>query len=167
MHLLVDVDGVLNPLALDPRLAGYRPFITHPNTRWWDGSSLRVRLNPRHGEWLTTLAADTGANLAWGSTWEGEANTWIGPPIGLPEMPWVPIPSRDHDMPLGTWKARQIAAWTSEPFVWFEDDPNAADEARRYIRAAHLVVFVDPRTGLTRDHIRTAETWLRANGGAR
>jgi hypothetical protein len=65
---------------------------------------------------------------------------------------------------LGGWKAHYVAAWAgTRPFVWFEDEPDvAAFLAALPDLGPHLVVQVDPVTGLTEDHIEQARVWLQA-----
>ena len=46
-----------------------------------------VWLHPGHGPTLMTLA--DRFNLVWCTTWGAEANTWIGPRIGLPVLDWA------------------------------------------------------------------------------
>ena len=82
--LLLDVDGPLNPWAAKPtqRPAGYSTHrYTRPGAQRWD-KPLRVWLHPGHGPMLLTLA--DRFELVWCTTWGAEANTWIGPRIGLP-----------------------------------------------------------------------------------
>ncbi|RKS74222.1 hypothetical protein BZB76_2731 [Actinomadura pelletieri DSM 43383] len=160
--ILLDVDGVLNPLERPHR--GYKRRRCSPN-----GMTFKLWLNPAHGPDLLELAESTGAELAWASYWCDNANVWIAPRVGLPELPFVPIPQFpgvDEGRTLGAWKARHVAAWAKgRPFVWFEDEPDAtrciADEPDV---AEHLLVEIDPLTGLTDGHIAAAETWLNALG---
>jgi hypothetical protein len=51
--VLLDVEGVLNPLNRSP---GYQRYRAPPN-----GITHRILLNPRHGPLLTGLADRTGA----------------------------------------------------------------------------------------------------------
>jgi hypothetical protein len=149
--ILVDVDGVLNP---DFRC--HPPYCEcHPGWRrvkvYPIGVQYQVYVNPLLGSWLTRLAADTGAELAWGTTWENHANDWIGPLTGLPVLPVAPVS--------GYGKAT-VLPWTAgRPFVWFDDDGAVAE-----ICAAHdtpnLCVRVDPAAGLTEDDISLARDWL-------
>ncbi|MEV5574605.1 HAD domain-containing protein [Spirillospora sp. NPDC052269] len=155
---LVDVDGVLNPFRRPHRR--FRRHRVHP-----DGETVRIWLDARHGRMLRELAARTGAELAWATYWEDEANYWVGPRLGLPKLPYVPLPrfpgvAEGHS--LGAWKARHVAAWTGDrAFIWFEDEPHAAETlAATSGIGDHLLVHVDPVTGLTEAHIETAETWL-------
>ncbi|WP_051468714.1 HAD domain-containing protein [Actinomadura oligospora] len=156
--VLVDVDGVLNPFRRPDR--NFRRHRVEP-----DGQSFRVWLDARHGRMLRALAAEHGAELAWATYWEDDANLWIAPPLGLPRLPFVPLPrfpGIEEGRSLGAWKARHVAAWTGErPFVWFEDEPDAAESlADNPGVGDHLLVGVDPVTGLTAEHIETAATWL-------
>jgi hypothetical protein len=89
--MLLDVDGVLNPLV------ACNPLWCRCHRGWIkkrvlpDGEAYQVILNPRHGGKLLDLAADTGSELVWASYWVHHANAWIAPHVGLPDLPWVPI----------------------------------------------------------------------------
>jgi hypothetical protein len=157
--VLLDVDGVLNPFERPHR--GFKRHRCSPN-----GITYKLWLNARHGRLLLDLVESAGAELAWASYWCEHANTWIAPRIGLPELPFVPIPrfpGLAADATLGTWKARHVAAWAEgRPFVWFEDEPDVLDSLAALPGIGdHLLVAVDPRTGLTEDHIEQAARWLR------
>lgn len=158
--VLLDVDGVLNPFARPHR--GYKRHRCSPN-----GMSFKLWLDSRHGPSLLGLAESAGAELAWASYWCENANVWIAPRVGLPELPFVPIPrfpGAEEGWTLGAWKARHVAAWTQRrPFVWFEDEPDAAEcVAAEPDVARHLLVRIDPMTGLTDAHLASAADWLRA-----
>ncbi len=156
--VLIDVDGVLNPLKRGP---GYHRHKCTP-----DGITYRLWLNAAHGPMLRALAEETGAELCWASFWKNAANDWIAPRVGLPELPHVPIPScpEDAGCTLGEWKVRHVVEWaTGAPFVWFEDEPDAEEcLAGAVDLPEHLLVPVDPITGLTEDHIEVARAWLKA-----
>lgn len=152
--VLLDVDGVLNPLQRSP---GYQRYRASPN-----GTVFRLLLNPRHGPLLTGLAAETGAEIVWASYWTDAANDWIGPRIGLPPLRHVPIPAHDPRFSLGAWKARHVAAWIGErPFVWLEDEPDVPAVLAEDTRLGpYLIVPVDPLQGLTETHVSQARAWL-------
>jgi hypothetical protein len=59
-------------------------------------------------------------------------------------------------------EAAQVAAWIGQaPFVWFEDEPDVPGYlAQQPGLGRHLIVTVDPATGLTHHHIEQARTWL-------
>lgn len=162
--ILVDVDGVLNPGR--PNAGDYRRHWVFPG-----GVAHRMSLNPAHGRMLTELGGLCGAELVWASYWRDRANTWIAPRVGLPSLRYVPIPTRwklRARSSLGQWKARHVAAWVGQtPFVWFEDDPTVPRWlAEQSGLGEHLLVTVDPATGLTHQDVEQARSWLddlRAN----
>ncbi|MYR57916.1 hypothetical protein GTY54_17310 [Streptomyces sp. SID625] len=145
--LFLDVDGPLNPWAAQPerRPEGYTTIRVplHPDR------TLRVRLNPAHGPALLRLDYD----LCWATTWMDEANRWIAPVLGLPELPHVDFgtallaqrPDAVH------WKTEALVAYAAgRPFAWVDDEQSPADTA--YVTARHpapaLLHHVDPRVGL-------------------
>lgn len=93
--LFLDVDGPLNPYAAQPerRPDGYTTLRVPLGSgiSAADGGlstrrrPLRVWLNPEHGPALLGL----GYELCWATTWMAEANRWIAPTLGLPELPFV------------------------------------------------------------------------------
>ncbi len=157
--ILLDVDGVLNPFERPHE--GYARHACSPN-----GVTFQLWLYPGHGPSLLELAESTGAELVWATYWCDNANEWIAPRVGLPSLPFVPIPrfpGIEEGRTLGAWKARHVAAWArGRPFVWFEDEPDAtACIAGEPDVADHLLVEVDPLTGLTGEHLDAAAAWLR------
>ena len=157
--ILVDVDGVLN--ASQPGADGYRRHWVFP-----DGIPHRLSLHPMHGQMLSDLAEAANAELVWASYWRSRANAWVAPRIGLPSIRHVPIPGRWRHgarSSLGTWKAAAVTAWIGQaPFVWFEDEPDVPGYlGQQPGLGRHLIVTVDPATGLTEDHIEQARIWLR------
>ncbi|MEV1173690.1 HAD domain-containing protein [Nonomuraea sp. NPDC049784] len=159
--LLLDVDGVLNPMGRPtPDFRRYRCTI--------DGEVYIVNLNPRHGRRLLELALSTGSELVWATTWEQHANEWIAPRIGLPSLPVISmnpdVPSEHGEM----FKTPHVAAYAGRrPFVWFDDQVWAEDE--EYLRVHQglddfLLIHVDPRTGLTSRHLGMAHEWLTLTG---
>ncbi|MCW2902873.1 MAG: hypothetical protein JWO67_5138 [Streptosporangiaceae bacterium] len=155
--VLLDVDGVLNPVRRADY--GYRRHRVRPQ-----GVTYQLWLNAGHGESLRRLTADTGTELVWASYWCAHANDWIAPRLGLPALPYVPIPPRPHgsELSLGAWKARNVALWAGKrPFVWFEDEPDVTDcLLTEQGLGEHLLVSVDPLIGLTEDHLDRARAWL-------
>lgn len=160
--LLIDVDGPLNPYAAKaqrrPETHRMRP------TGWNGGRPLRVWLNPGHGEELLTLAE--AYELVWATTWKGEANEWIGPQLGLPELPYIDWPKMHGWAPGGTfWKTQYVLEYAAgRPFAWIDDDITAYDRARveREYLAAALLLHVDPRIGLIRPDFDVLADWAAA-----
>ncbi|WP_248958634.1 HAD domain-containing protein [Sphaerisporangium perillae] len=163
--VLLDVDGVLNPARRHTlRLRRYECVL--------DGQAYRILLNARHGAKLSELARDTGAELAWATTWEHHANEQIAPRIGLPALPVIKVNSDPGTRAGEHFKTRHVAEYVAgRPFVWFDDSLGAADW--HYLKDhpgvdEFLLVDVDPRTGLTEGHLARARDWLagRSTPGA-
>ncbi|MFJ5219951.1 hypothetical protein ACIP98_35320 [Streptomyces sp. NPDC088354] len=147
--LYLDVDGPLNPYAAKPtrRPDGYTTLRVPPVGV--ATGPLRVWLNPAHGPALLAL----GYELCWATTWMAEANTWIGPVLGLPRLPYVDFTDVlfAHRPDLVHWKTATLVAHAAgRPFAWVDDEQSPADTA--YVAAHHpspaLLHHVDPRIGL-------------------
>jgi hypothetical protein len=108
---------------------------------------------------LLNLAEETGAELAWGTTWEHDANTFVGPVIGLPELPVEPLKRVNG---LRDTKPAGVVPWTlGRPFVWFDDDLTVPGDCLALAGVQpHLVIPVDESTGLTDEHMAAARDWL-------
>jgi HAD domain in Swiss Army Knife RNA repair proteins len=163
--ILVDVDGVLDPevTARVRKSLVYHDRWTQRNV-YVDGRRIRSLLNPEHGGWLRELAAETGAELAWGTTWNDWANIHIGPRIGLPKLPVAPCPWVKEIPGEGYGgKRRDLAVqWTNgRPFVWIDDAPGAASYVKRLAGGQpHHVVKVLDKIGLSRANVAEARDWL-------
>ncbi|QES47164.1 hypothetical protein DEJ50_04215 [Streptomyces venezuelae] len=171
--LFLDVDGPLNPYAAKAqrRPEGYTTLRV-PRESGAAGESwglhdpaqpLRVWLNPGHGRALLAL----GFEICWATAWMGRANTWIGPVLGLPELPFVDFgEALFNERPDGVhWKSDPLLEYADgRPFAWVDDEQGDADHA--HVAARHaapaLLHHVNPRIGL-RDEDFTA---LAAFGAA-
>ncbi len=125
--LLIDVDGVLNPYVR-PRTTLGAQYATHRI-----GEQV-VRLTTSHGEWLHRLAELY--DLVWATTWEADANAFVGPIIGAP--PNLPVISfTDRDDKDWTWKLPAVERFVADrPLAWLDDDPGqGADEWRPFVRS--------------------------------
>ncbi|WP_406001909.1 HAD domain-containing protein [Streptomyces sp. NBC_00829] len=163
--LLIDVDGPLNPYAAKPqrRPEGYTTHRMRPQG-WTGDRPLRVWLNPGHGGELLALAE--WYELVWATTWKGEANAWIGPRLGLPELPYIDWPQMHGKAPRGTfWKTQHILQYAAgRPFAWIDDDITALDREwvdQRHLAAA-LLLRIDERIGLTRPDFDALTDWAAA-----
>ncbi|MDX2932829.1 HAD domain-containing protein [Streptomyces ipomoeae] len=158
--LYLDVDGPLNPYAAKPerRPVGYtthrmKPdgwIAQHPGEPRAYVKPLRVWLNPDHGRRLLELGE--AFDLVWATTWGSEANTFISPVLGLPELPVVEWTSVTGEAVAGTfWKTRHLVAYAAgRPFAWVDDELGDADRA--FVTAHHqagaLLLRINPRLGL-------------------
>jgi len=149
--LLIDVDGVLNPLASKPppgfgehRLAGFL-----------------VRLSPQHGQWLLELERDHNFELVWATSWEHEANDLIGPVIGLPELPVIELFNTQISSG-ATWKLNAIRDYVGDrPFAWFDDDIGGdgyawAKRRTRKLNIPTRFIEIPPLVGLRERDIEQA-----------
>lgn len=157
--LLLDVDGPLSPFRqltsksfLPPKVRGngrafeWELHWTYPVG--WEEKGLRVLLSRDHGEEFRRLQAYY--TLVWATTWGHEANTWIGPRVGLPKLPVIEFPSdgTEHEWKRttnhrGSWKTKYVAKWLDEygwykasdgevrrlPWVFVDDEVNRFDNA--------------------------------------
>ncbi|WP_353944293.1 hypothetical protein ABII15_23665 [Streptomyces sp. HUAS MG91] len=155
--LFLDVDGPLNPYAAKPqrRPAGYTTIrVPRESSENDEGPSiqrrpLRVWLNPAHGRALLRLDYE----LCWATAWMGDANRWIAPVLGLPELPFVDFGGvLLQERPDGVhWKTDPLLDHANgRPFAWVDDEQSTLDET--HVAAHHpgraLLHHVDPRVGL-------------------
>ncbi|WP_068059217.1 HAD domain-containing protein [Nocardia xishanensis] len=170
--LYLDVDGPLNPFAAKPhrRPEGYETHRLLPAS--WVArctemkphrkvKELRVWLNPAHGPKLLALA--DRFELVWATTWEHDANEWIGPRIGLPELPVVEWQTSKRFGPdLTFFKTAELVEHAAgRPFVWVDDEMTVRD--RRYVEREHpgraLLHWVDPAKGLLDADFEALAAW--------
>lgn len=161
--LFLDVDGPLNPYAAQPerRPDGYTTLRVPRNDAHEDDSFsfrrrlLRVWLNPEHGRILLQL----GFELCWATTWMADANRWIAPVLGLPELPFVDfgdvlLQERPDGVHRKTGPLVDYAG--GRPFAWVDDEQSELDQA--YVTAHHhgpgLLRHVNPRIGLRENDFR-------------
>lgn len=162
--LLIDVDGPLNPWAQsNNQLRKGKQFHLYKLL------GHKVWLNRWHGEELFKLT--DVFDLVWATTWEHEANSLIGPRIGLPELPVIEFakhcPSQPPEPGLH-WKTAVITAYAvahDRSFAWVDDEVGVRDGVwfSRWCSHPFLTLKIDPVTGLTADHFRELRGW--AEGG--
>jgi Swiss Army Knife RNA repair-like protein len=149
--LLLDVDGVLNPLAVQP--PGHVPagFGEHH----LDG--LRVLLSPDHGAWLTELAGEF--DLVWATSWEHDADRLIAELIGLPRG--LPVITFDSVQTGWLTKLPDVVAFVGDrPLAWVDDKLDADVHAWAETRVAPtLLVEPDHAVGLAPAHIAMLRTF--------
>lgn len=160
--LLLDVDGPLNPYAAKPtrRPEGYTTHRLAPkgcNPR----KPYRVWLHPGHGRMLLDLTERAGMELVWCTTWEHDANTMIGPVVGLPELPVI-----EFGFTATRWKFNAVAEYAAgRPLAWLDDDFADYPDERAWFETQRgdtptLLHHVNPRTGCTADDLAAVEAWV-------
>lgn len=168
--VFIDVDGPLNSYAAKStrRPEGYTTHRLRPQGWEHAENPLRVWLNPEHGPLLLAFAAEHDAELVWATTWMADANTMIGPEIGLPELPFIDYIA--HPGTIKGWKFPATAKYAvGRPLVWFDDDFELHHKARILSNWSEtrrglptLLHHVDPRIGLTSLDLSQAGRWLKS-----
>jgi hypothetical protein len=163
--LLLDVDGVLNPVCLDLP-DGWRRGTFNGYVLSWD---------PTITDRLRRLHESGRVEIQWLTTWTTDADRLLAEPMGLPRG--LRTHARADAAPTGFlglfrgvagwWKltvAREVAA--AEPdrrIVWIDDDlaEQAADTGDWLAANPHvLVVAPDLMVGLTHEQLDEIERWL-------
>lgn len=165
--LLLDVDGPLNPYSARKGLPeGFTEHNSRPRG-WETGSPLKIRLRATDGFRLM----ETGCELIWATMWEKEANEWIGPHIGLPELPYIDWGTIEYfNTKRLYWKTQRIVQWMNEnrpgiPFLWIDDEVTKRD--REWIKencaAGSDILLVSPKYGLEESHFERIKEWRQEN----
>ena len=162
--LFLDVDGVFIPFG------GPRQHPSYPPTPAPGASPLLSRVDPGHGPRLKALACE----LAWATTWADDANQYIAPRLGLPQLAVVTWPEAtsaeaEQDERQGLHgKTRTLVRWAAgRAFAWLDDEITSAD--RDWVAAAchpgqALLHRVNPAIGITEADYLTIGQWLDGVG---
>lgn len=145
--LLLDVDGVLNPVTSSPP-PGYRTV---------EVNGYRFHVSDLHRERLGRLVPSV--DLVWASTWERAAKESIGPALHLPDSPVIRFaPDRVAD----TWKLPDVDRYVgTRPLIWIEDNlfGDAYEWAKN--RSSPTLLIKPPATvGLTPDHFDQIDAFV-------
>jgi hypothetical protein len=154
--LLIDVDGPLNPYANSHnQLRKGKVFHQYKLL------GFKVWLSQWHGEELMKLA--DLYELAWCTTWEHDANSLIGPRIGLPKLPVIEFPSSPSKPDARLYfKTAYVSAYAAgRPFAWVDDEVSQWDD--RYLsencKAPFLLRKIDPAVGLAETDFTVLREW--------
>lgn len=178
--LALDVDGPLNPYdaKATQRPDGYVTRRLHGSSftdskgRLWTKGGLRIWLNPAHGPMLLALADAGLVELVWATTWEADANTLVGPVLGLPALPVIALPRpTPQQWPTGRiWKRDAVERYAAgRALAWFDDDfVGPADfewaDKRTAAGTPTLLAPISPRIGIVQADVDAVADWAREVG---
>lgn len=143
----IDVDGVLNRLC-SGREAKRRGLVHRK--AWCHNREFGLWMDPADRARLLSLTPMF--QLAWGTTWEHDANHGPGALLHLPHLDLVATMNDGESSKAGGVER----AADGRPFVWFDDD-TAPEEV--WAKQDHLVINIDPDEGLADRHIEQAIQW--------
>jgi hypothetical protein len=148
--LFLDVDGVI---ALSVFSDGLPPGEMRESPLGF------IYLPDRTGGLVRQLA--TRFDIVWATGWEHYANTGLLRPLGLREE--LPVVTFGKKARSGSsdWKLKRVNAYAGRrPAAWLDD--NLVERHERWAaERSHptLLVPVDPRAGLTQDHVEQLLRW--------
>lgn len=140
-YLLLDVDGVLFPIA-DEAPPGYRRI----TVRGFD-----FFMNDKHIAWLAELSSLY--ELVWATMWEQHAPRHVAPLYELPsDMPVIEFNTLPVD---GNWKLPDVGRFCSgRPLAWIDDDlTNDVYTWAKTRQPPTLLIKPDPTLGMTQQHV--------------
>ena len=148
--LAVDIDGVLNALSASPAPPGWADAFVVRSEGAEPPRVFRIRICQGQGARLLAIAAETGAELTWCTRWWWMANYLLGPLLGLPELPCVPMRAS---------KAEALAAYAGDrPVCWLDDEPEPEPDSGW--PAPWRVIAVNAASGLSDADFEAAQAWL-------
>lgn len=148
--LFLDVDGVI---ALNAFSSGLPPGEMRVSPLGF------IYLPDRAGGLVRKLA--TRFDIVWATGWEHHANTGLLRPLGLrDELPVLTFGKRVRSGS-SEWKLKRVKAYAGHrPAAWLDDNLVNCHERWAAGRSEPtLLVPVDPRAGLTQDHVERLLHW--------
>ncbi|MCU1491877.1 MAG: hypothetical protein JWM85_3282 [Acidimicrobiaceae bacterium] len=168
--LVLDVDGVINPYAMDGPVPGaFSDFASH------ESRGFLLRCSRQMGARLASLPAE----LVWATTWAESVDVDVAPWCSLPPGLRVAArpPRREPDAS-SNWKSVQVRDFVvaeGRPFAWVDDDaldvPGPDGLSPREWAADQsldsLLIAPSPDRGLTPGELDRLEEWLSRHGPTR
>lgn len=147
--LFLDVDGMLNPYGdlRDP--ARFTAHCLFPGEE-------PVLVDPAHGALIGRLSGVF--EVVWATVWNEQANTLLGPLLGIPALPVVRMPAPPFEP---ATKVSALTAYAQDrPAAWVDDlHPVQARAWAANRPVPTLLLTVAPSVGLTSDIVGAAVEW--------
>lgn len=139
-RIYLDVDGCTNP------------YMFRGDEKPWEDLTLHENINgfPVYGSHLLGAALlEISRDIVWLTTWQGDADRWIAPLMGLPQgLRHLPLITHwKRDALLLDQKASPC------PFIWIDDDSATRFSFRETIMP-HLIIEPLPHLGITAAQIK-------------
>lgn len=160
----LDIDGVFIRF---PGLDGQRAARPHSPEVVPTDAPVPIWLTARLGALVADLLAAEDVEGVWASSWQADADTLIGPRLGIPPIGHIPLgrPNITTSHPRGyLWKRDPVSAWlANRPAAWIDDDFTRLDHAwaarRNTAGIPTLLIQPDPHVGLRPDHVSQVREW--------
>jgi hypothetical protein len=163
--LLLDVDGVINVFNHNHNSRLYLRHTAHTNQ-----GSFRLKIRTDLKDHLAKLAEHY--HLVWCTMWDEEANEHIGPLVGLPSLPYLPVSGHqkgvvyaENNRQLHRKVPSIVARVDDRRFAWVDDELSLADHAwadRRSLAVPTHVEKTDERQGLIDHQVKRLVVWAQS-----
>ncbi len=162
---LLDVDGVLNAVTLEPDRSVWPRWTT--GTAQTNGRSYPITFSPDVMAGIRDLHRRGLVEIRWLTTWSRDANRDLRRLLELPEFPVVGRPGGSAvwwKLPLAQEVGRE-----GRPLIWTDDELGYSAEAMDWLNGLEqpaLAIAPQPAVGLRREHLDTITGFLTADGRA-
>ncbi len=162
---LLDVDGVLNAVTLEPDRTAWPEWRT--GTAQADGRTYPITFSPDVMAGIRAVHRRGLAEIRWLTTWSGDANRGLRRLLDLPEFPVVGRPGGSAVW----WKLpfAQEVGREGRPLVWTDDELGYSAEAMDWLNGLEqpaLAIAPRPGVGLRREHLDRITEFLTAEDRA-
>lgn len=153
--LLMDVDGVLFPVAEKPPRDFRRRRLEEGAAEVWFSWRVAGRL----------AMLDAHFEVVWCTAWGGDANRLVSRAHGIGARTVIDFPPAAPITHGQTWKLAGVSEFVAErPLAWIDDE--LGDDAHQWAlsrSAPTLLVPTDPTKGLNDEHVRRLVDFARSS----
>ena len=163
--LILDVDGVINPIGIKPRTDIWKDWIEHTVCDENTGRDFPIKIAVPVRDFLVEMDMRPDVEIIWHTTWQESANK-LGAKFGIPEFPVLKCPefeSWNHREAQGWWKTpavERFLAATTNDVLWIDDDLAVVSPLPHHPSGILKCIAPDQYTGLTPKHLKQIRTFL-------